>query len=178
MTSPEDQQRTSLRVWSRRAVLAVGLAALVPGRASAATGVRVGDLSMIIPPSVSQVDDPELGAGWQWQGVAGRPEQPSMIILARADLPSIDAREVLAALLSTGIAGGVPVAHTPPEPRSMPGGKQVRTVLTLAGRRPYRGAMLITTRDEPPAGAVVVLGDDSLTAQSIDAVLESVQWVG
>ena len=63
--------------------------------------------------------------------------------------------------------------------RSMPGGgEQLRVNVGYAATLgfPYHGTMLVATRSEPPAGLVVVLGGDLLTAGTIDGVLDSARW--
>jgi hypothetical protein len=43
--------------------------------------------------------------------------------------------------------------------------------------RIYHGTLMIATRPEPPGGLLVVLGDDTLTAGTMNGVLDSARWV-
>jgi hypothetical protein len=43
--------------------------------------------------------------------------------------------------------------------------------------RTYHGTLLLATRPAPPSGLLVVLGDDTLTAGTMDGVLDSARWM-
>ena len=64
--------------------------------------------------------------------------------------------------------------------RSMPGGgEQTRLDLSYLVRSDlrYQGTLLVATRAEPPSALVAVLGDEQLTAGTVDAVLNSARWL-
>ena len=178
----------SSRRWTRRSVLVLGAgsAALMLGRTPASgLAVTVGGFSFAVPDTVRPVPaDPSLGQGWQW---LGRLDQPSAgpraatVVLARADIASIDPQEVIGLLLASSTAGFLPRLQLGARRvRSMPGGgDQTRIDLRyVAGRSlPFHGTMLVATRPEPPAAALVMVGDDDLTAGTIDEVLDSARWL-
>jgi hypothetical protein len=174
--------------WTRRSVLALGLgsAALVLADTPARSlTVTVGGLSFVVPEAIRSVPpDPSLGRDWQW---LGRLDQPSpnrrakSVVLARADLASIDPQEVIGLLLANSTAGLMPGLRLGARRvKPMPGGgDQTRIdVRYLASRSvPFHGTMLVATRPEPPAAVLVVVGDDDLTAGTIDGVLDSARWL-
>ena len=174
--------------WTRRSLLALGAgsAALLVGSTPArGLAVTVGGLSFAVPESIRPVPaDSSLGQGWQW---LGRHDQPSVgrraatVVLARADIASIDPHEVVGLLLASSTAGFMPGLQLGARRvRSMPvGGDQTRIDLRyIAGRAlPFHGTMLVATRPEPPAAALVLVGDDDLTAGIIDGVLDSARWL-
>jgi hypothetical protein len=176
------------RRWTRRSVLvlAAGSAALLLGSTPArGVTVTVGGLSFSVPDSVTSVPaGSSLGQGWQW---LGRADQPSLggraatVVLARADIASIDPEEVLGLLLASLAAGLMPGLQLGARrARPMPGGGvQTRIDLRyLAGHDlPFHGRVLVATRPKPPAAVLVVLGDDDLTAGTIDGVLDSARWL-
>ena len=178
----------SSRRWTRRSVLVLGAgsAALMLGRTPArGLAVTVGGLSFAVPDTIRSVPaDPSLGQGWQW---LGRLDQPSAgrgaatVVLARADIASIDPQEVIGLLLASSTAGFLPGLQLGARRvRSMPGGgDQTRIDLRYAAGRalPFHGTMLVATRAEPPAAALVMVGDDDLTAGTIDEVLDSARWL-
>lgn len=176
------------RRWTRRSVLALGAgsAALLLG-ATPARGVTVtvGGLSFAVPDTIRQVPaDFSLGQGWQWLGSLESPSaagRAATVVLARADIASIDPHEVLGLLLASSTAGSLPGLQLGAvRARAMPGGgDQTRIdVRYLASRDlPFHGTILIATRAEPPAATVVILGDDRLTAGTIDGVLDSARWL-
>jgi hypothetical protein len=178
----------SARSWSRRSVLVLGVgsAALLLGTTPArALTVTVGGLSFAVPDTIQPVpDDQSLGQGWQWLGRLG--QQPAghraaTVVLARADIASVDPQEVIGLLLANSTAGFMPGLEVGTRRvRSMPGGgDQTRIdVGYLAGRNlPYHGTVLVATRAEPPAAALVIIGDNDLTAGTIDGVLDSARWL-
>jgi hypothetical protein len=178
----------SSRRWTRRSVLALGAgsAALLLGTTPArGLTITVDGLSFVVPDMIRPVPaDSSLGQGWQW---LGRLDQPSAarraatVVLARADLASVDPHEVLGLLLASSTAGFMPGLELGTRRvRSMPGGgDQTRIdVRYLAGRDlPFHGTILVATRPEPPAAALVIVGDDDLTAGTIDGVLDSARWL-
>ena len=104
------------------------------------------------------------------------------MVLARADLASIDPQEVIGLLLASSTAGLLPGlrARRPaghgrcPAAATRPGS----TCATSPARSlPFHGTMLVATRPEPPAAVLVVVGDDDLTAGTIDGVLDSARWL-
>jgi hypothetical protein len=173
--------------WTRRSVLALGVgsAALMLGSTPArGLTVSVGGLSFVVPETIRPVPaDHSLGRDWQWMGrldqsSAGR---AATVVLARADIASIDPQEVIGLLLASSTAGLIPGLQLGARRvRSMPGGgDQTRIdVRYLAGRSlPFHGTVLVATRPEPPAAALVMVGDDDLTAGTIDGVLDSARWL-
>lgn len=173
------------QVRTRRSVLALGVGAVglvalpAPARADVVT---VGRLSFTVPAEVrAAAPDPALGYGWQWHGRSGAGPVPPTVVLARADLPAGDAGEVLGLLLAGSAAGllaGLQVDGR--RRRAMPGGgDQSRYALRYAVRRDlaYHGQLLVAARPAAPGALLVVLGDDQLTAGTVDAVLESARWL-
>jgi hypothetical protein len=176
------------RRWTRRSVLALGAgSAILLLGAPPARGltVTVGGLSFAVPDTIRQVPaDFSLGQGWQWLGCLDSPSaagRAATVVLARADIASIDPHEVLNLLLASSTAGSLPGLQLGAvRVRAMPGGgDQTRIdVRYLASRDlPFHGTILIATRAEPPAATLVILGDDRLTAGTIDGVLDSARWL-
>ena len=174
------------RPWTRRSALALGLAALgtalLPVSAGAAE-ISVGNLAFTVPPDIGPVTPNEtLGRNWQWQGAtpAAGPV-PATVVLARADLASTEPEEILGLVLAGSAAGLLPgLSLTGRRTRPMPGGgEQTRVNLAYAARSDlaYHGTLLIATRDEAPSALLAVLGDDQLTAGTIDTVLDSARWL-
>jgi hypothetical protein len=174
--------------WTRRSVLALGAgsAALLLGTTPArGLTVTVGGLSFGVPDTFRPVPaDSSLGQGWQWLGRLDRPppdRRAAAVVLARSDVASIDPQEVFGLLLASSTAGLMPGLQLGARRgRSMPGGgDQTRIdVRYLAGRYlPFHGTVLVATRPEPPAAALVIVGDDDLTAGTIDGVLDSARWL-
>ena len=172
--------------WARRSVLVLGLSAvalLVTHRDASATAVTVGGLSFEVPETIrSTAPGTAMGQGWQWCGVsAGSADRPATVVLARADLASTEPEEILGLLLassSTGLMPDLVIGGT--RTRAMPGGgDQTRMEVSYAAgrRRTYHGTLLVATRPEPPGGLLVVLGDDTLTAGTMNGVLDSARWV-
>ena len=172
--------------WARRSVLILGLSAvglLVTRTAALATAVTVGGLSFEVPETIRPtVPGTAMGQGWQWCGVyAGSADRPATVVLARADLASTEPEEILGLLLAssaTGLMPGLQIGGS--RRRAMPGGgDQTRMeVSNPASRgRIYHGTLLVATRPEPPGGLLVVLGDDTLTAGTMNGVLDSARWV-
>jgi len=167
--------------------LGAGSVALLLGRTPAeGVPVTVGQLSFTVPDTVRPVPpaaELALGLGWQWRG---RGEPPSAdhraapVVLARADLASIDPQEIVGLLLANAAAGSLPGLELGTRRvRSMPGGgdqTRIDLAYTAARSLPFHGTMLIATRPEPPAAVLVVVGSDALTAGTIDGVLDSAQW--
>jgi hypothetical protein len=178
---------------SRRLVLALCLLAITaighPTTAAAAP-ITVGDLSFTVPDTIQGVPTPSagpgppgqvsLGEGWQWAGQAsGAAALPSTVVLARADLAATDAGEVLGLVLAGSAAGMLPdLKLTNRRVRPMPGGEQTRVGLQYSAGPgvTYHGEILIAIRPQPPASLLVVLGDDELTAATVDSILESARW--
>lgn len=177
------------RRWTRRAVLVLGagavglLLARTPARAGAVT---VGGLSFTVPDEIRPVDSggTALGAGWQWQG-RGDGSDPDRraapVVLARADIASVDPQEVIGLLLASATAGQLPgLELRGRRARPMPGGgDQTRLDLAYAAAPslPFHGTLLIATRPEPPAAVLAVLGGDGLTAGTVEQILDSARWV-
>jgi hypothetical protein len=175
--------------WSRRGFLGLGLGtvALVGSTrppTAAAASVAVGRLGFEVPAAVQRVDRvPGVGPGWEWQGAdrdAG--PTPGTVVLARADLASNDAEEVLGLLLAGVLVGQLPglVAESRRE-RAMPGGgSQSRVDLSYQAdaRTRLHGTVLVAVRAEPPAAVLAVLGGPALTAGEIATVLDSARWLG
>ena len=170
--------------WSRRSALTLGLTALVvltcpPG--AEAADVTVGDLTFVVPGTVASASVPTVyGDGWQWAGGSGPGPLPGVLVLARSDLDSADAAETLGLLLAGSAGGLLPrVAIQPLPERTMPGGGQQTRVdvsYAVGVDRSYHGTLLIAVRNGRPTALLAVLGDDTLTAGAIDAVLSSARW--
>jgi hypothetical protein len=173
--------------WARRSVLILGLSALgllVTRTVALATAVRVGSLSFEVPETIRPtVPQTAMGQGWQWCGVrdGGSSDRPATVVLARADLASTEPEEILGLLLAsstTGLMPGLVIGGS--RTRAMPGGgDQTRMEVSYAASqgRTYHGTLLVATRPEPPGGLLVVLGDDTLTAGTMNGVLDSARWV-
>ncbi|HEY0215099.1 MAG TPA: hypothetical protein VGC57_01760 [Cellulomonas sp.] len=147
--------------------------------------MAVGDLRFELPGQVLATPvGPEVGGpSWQWRGVR-RPavgSDPTVVVLARADLPSTDAGEVLGLLLGSSLSGALPgLSVEVRRSRETPGGgDQLRLDLSYAvpGTELLRGTLLVAARSRPPAAALVVIGDSTLTAQDVATVLDSARWV-
>lgn len=175
--------------WTRRSALVLGLSAVglclaVDPAPADVRPVSLGDLTFDVPTDVRPAAQlPGITRPWAWQGTAsvspGAP--PSTIVLARADLASTDAEEVLGLLLAGTVGGQLPGLVTQPRrTRALVGGRgeQLRVDLSYAAASDltYRGTVLIATRPARPAAVLVVLGDDSLTAGAVSAVLDSLRW--
>lgn len=178
------------RTTTRRGFLALsaGTAAgvLLAGSAETAQAatVTVGGLQFEVPEQVQPTAAAlEVGGStWQWRGVRGTPTGPGgfLVVLARADVASTDGGEVVGLLLADGLAGHLPgLVVEGRRSRSMPGGgEQLRLDLGYGtGTARRRGTLLVATRDRGPAAVLAVLGDDSLTAGDMAAVLDSARWV-
>ena len=152
---------------------------------AATVTVTVDGLQFDVPAQVQPVPaEAEVGgASWQWRGAraAAPGSAGAMVVLARSDLASSDAGEVLGLLLSGALAGGLPgLTVEGRRTRTMAeGGEQVRVDLSYdaAATTRYRGTLLVATRGREPTAALAVLGDDSLTAGEISAGLDSARWV-
>jgi len=189
------------RAWTRRSVLALGAGALgvtqLPALAESIS-VTVGGLTFTVPATISSstgssstgssstgtpsTGTPALGDGWQWAGRSGSTgARPSTIVLARADLASTDAAEVLGLVLAGAVSGALPhLKVSSANPRSMSGGGEQTRVLLEYDAAPqlrFHGALLIATRALPPAGVLVVVGDGQLTARTTDDILGSARWL-
>lgn len=175
--------------WTRRSALALGLTAVAVGLTARpapaeSAPVTLGDFRFDVPTGVRPTAQiPGLTRPWPWQGAsAARAEgPPATLVLARADLDSTDAEEVLGLLLAGAGGGQLPGLVTQPRRTRDLGdgrGEQLRIDLSYQVTRllRYRGTLLITTRPRPPAAVLVVLGDDTLTAGTVSAVLDSVRW--
>ncbi len=177
------------RRWTRRSVLALAAASagLLLARTPAEGAViSVGELSFTVPDTIRPVPPAgatSLGRGWQWSG-RGEPSGPddrtAPVVLARADLASVDPQEITGLLLANAAAGLLPGLELGSNRvRSMPGGgEQTRIDLAyaVASSLPFHGTMLIATRPQPPAAVLVMVGGDALTAGTIDGVLGSARW--
>lgn len=174
------------RLWTRRSALTLGLTvlgtALLVDPAGAAA-ITVGDLAFTAPDGVAPTSaDDTSGHHWQWQGqTSGTDQAPATVVQARADLASTDPEEILAMVLASSAAGLLPgLALAGRRVRSMPGGgDQTRVNLTYRIRSDlaYHGTLLIATRREAASGLIAVLGNDALTAGTIDGVLDSARWL-
>lgn len=177
------------RRWTRRSVLVLGAASaglLLARTPAESVPITVGDLSFTVPDTVRPVPpagSTSLGLGWQWRGRGESPTsdgRAAPVVLARADLASIDPQEIVGLLLANAVAGSLPGLELGARRvRSMPGGgDQTRIDLAYAVARslPFHGTMLIATRPDPPAAVLVVVGSDALTAGTIDGVLDSARW--
>jgi hypothetical protein len=174
--------------WTRRSVLAFGVgsaALLLAGTPARALAVTVGGLSFAVPETIRPVvGDLSLGQGWQWLGRHDQPaadRRAATVVLARADIASTDPHEVIGLLLANSAAGFMPGLQLGARRiRSMPGGgDQTRIDLRYVAARSveFHGTILVATRSDPPAAALVVVGDDDLTAGTIDGVLDSARWL-
>ena len=172
---------------SRRTFLALGVATAglaLAGSPARAAGVEVvvGELAFDVPPEVRpQPAGPTTGGpSWTWRG-SREPAGGAFLVLARADLESTDAEEVVGWLLAAGLAGALPgLTLQAGRTRSTPGGgEQVRLAVGYQAAPGVRraGTLLVATRPAGPAGALLVLGDDGLTAGEVAAVLDSARWV-
>ena len=172
---------------TRRGLLGLGLgsagALLVGGRATASpVTITVGSLAFDVPADVAPSSaGPALGGpSWSWTGQRP-PAAGAFVVLSRADLASSDAEEVVGWLLADGLVGALPALSTEARrARATPGGgDQDRLDVAYAagaGVR-YHGTLLVATRPAGPAGVVLVLGDDRLTAGEVSSVLDSARWV-
>ena len=173
---------------TRRALLGLGLgsvgALLVGGAAAtAAPGtVTLGSLAFDVPTDVHESPASAAlgGPSWAWRG--DRPTAAgAFIVLARADLASSDVEEVVGWLLASGLVGALPglVAQTRRTRTTPGGGDQVRLDVAYAAGPgvTYHGTLLVATRPAGPAGVVLVLGDDRLTAGEVSSVLDSARWI-
>jgi hypothetical protein len=166
-------------------VLALGAAGALVSRPAAMAGqVTVGGLSFAVPDDFRPgLGGAVVGLGWQW--TAGRPGtapgRPAAVVLARADLASAEPGELLGLVFAGSVAGFVPDLRIGrARTREMPGGGDQRRVeVRYAVSRGvlYHGSIMVATRRRGPAGLLAVLGDDALTAGTIDGVLESARWV-
>jgi hypothetical protein len=178
-----------VRRWTRRSVLALGVASagiLLARTPAQGAVISVGELSFTVPDTIRSVPGTggtSVGLGWQWCG-RGQPPGPddraAPVVLARADLASVDPQEITGLLLAnaaTGLLPGLELGAS--RTRSMlGGGDQTRIDLAyaVAPSLPFHGTMLIATRPEPPAAVLVMIGSDALTAGVIDGVLDSARW--
>jgi hypothetical protein len=175
--------------WTRRSALALGVAAaglLVARTPAEGAVITVGELSFTVPDTIRPVAPTgvtALGVGWQWRGRGQAPTadyRVAPVVLARADLASVDPQEITGLLLASSVTGSLPGLELGARRvRSMPGGgEQTRIDLAYAVARslPFHGTLLIATRPEPPAAVLVVVGSDTLTAGTIDGVLDSARW--
>lgn len=174
------------RHWTRRSILALGLVAsatVASPRPAMADSIRIGSLSFDVPGSIRrQAPTDQWQRHWQWLGRdVGPGTRPAVLVLGRADLPSTDAEEILGTLLASSATGLLPdLVLSNRQTRSMPGGGgQTRHSLSYAagGGGRYHGVLLIATREQPPAGLMMVIGDETLTSGLIDGVLDSARWL-
>lgn len=172
--------------WSRRAVLGLGLGgvALLAGSTSAsATSVIVDQITFEVPNGFRAAPaGVQLGQDWQWSAVRdGRSDgRPAAVILARSDVDSTTSDEIFGLLLAPSMTGTTPELELgSTRTRAMPGGSAARLDVTYAASRGFRyhGAVLAVTRPKLSAAVIVVLGDDTLTAGTIDGVLGSTRWL-
>jgi hypothetical protein len=161
---------------------ALGL--LVTSTAALAAAITVGELAFEVPETIRPTEPGRaLGQGWQWCGIrdGGSADRPATVLLARADLASTAPEEILGLLLASSVTGLMPGLEIGgSRTRAFPGGgDQTRLEVSYAASRghAYHGTLLVATRPEPPAGLLVVLGDDTLTAGTMNGVLDSARWV-
>lgn len=175
------------RVISRRAALAVGVAAAaglaLRSRPAQAGEITVGDLTFEVPEDVVPADRGDrLGRNWQWSGRTDDNQiNPRGVVLARADLDTAEPVEVLGLLLASTASGLLPqIQLSGRRSRVVDGGEQTRIALSyaLGPDRRYGGELLIASRSDAPSGLVVVLGDDTVPTSFLDGVLGSVRWRG
>ena len=173
-------------VLGRRGLLALGLgsagALLVGASATAApVAVTVGGLAFEVPADVTPAPASTAlgGPSWSWRGTRD-PAGGAFVVLARADLASSDAEEVVGWFLAAGLVGALPdLTAQSRRSRAMPGGgQQARLDVAYAAGTDvrYSGTLLVATREARPAGVLLVLGDDRLTAGEVAAVLDSARW--
>lgn len=174
------------RTWTRRSALALGLATIgIAGRPTpaGAAEITVGDLAFTVPSTITATGpNDQLGQHWQWQGqTPGAGADPATVVLARADLPGTDPEEILGLVLAGSAIGLLPgLSLTGRRDRSMPGGGEQTRISLAYTFRPdldYHGTLLVATREQTPSGLMAVLGDDLLTAGTIDSVLDSARWL-
>ncbi len=174
--------------WTRRSVLGLSAGSailLLGGTPAHGLDVTVGGLSFAVPDTIRPAPaDSSLGEGWQWLGrldQASPGQRAATVVLARADIGSIDPQEVLGLLFASSVAAFLPGLQLGARRvRLMPGGgDQTRIDLRYLAARdpPFHGTILVATRAEPPAAALVMVGDDGLTAGTIDGVLDSARWL-
>lgn len=182
MTSPSHRTR-----WTRRAALGLGLGLVAAAgirRPAEAGPVSVGELEFTTPATITPTGTAAVvGSGWQWAGQSGSSGGvPATVVLARNDLDSIGATEVLGLLLAGSVTGLLPdLALQPSRKRAMPGGGEqtrVDVAYTAATDVTYHGTLLIATRERTPAALLAVLGIDTLTAGGIEDILGSARWRG
>jgi hypothetical protein len=179
------------RHWIRLLVLALCLFPLIATGhplTAAAAPVSVDNLTFTVPTTIQQGSlSPSTGSGhvvgdgWQWVGeTAGTGAVPSTVVLARADLAATDAGELLGLVLAGSATGMLPdLRLTNRRTRPMPGGgEQTRIGLeySVGAGATYHGELLIATRPTLPAGLLVVLGNEQLTAATVAGILESARW--
>ena len=180
------------RRWACRLVVGLCLFALAASGqlpTAAAATVSVGDLTFIVPGTISEsastgpghLPQSSFEGGWQWVGrTAATAPLPSTVVLARADLATTDAGELLGLVLAGSATGRLPdLRLTSHRSRPMPGsGEQTRIGLEYSAGTGviYHGELLIATRPTPPAALLVVLGNEELTAATVDSILESARW--
>ena len=151
------------RRWTRRSVLVLGAASagLLLAR-TRAEGCRSPGRAVLHGaghgPAFPAAGSTSLGLGWQWRGrgeSATSDGRAAPVVLARADIASVDPQEIVGLLLANATAGSLPGLELGARRvRSMPGGgDQTRIDLAYAAARalPFHGTMLIATRPEPPA---------------------------
>jgi hypothetical protein len=173
------------RVLSRRAALAVGLAAAagltLRGRPAQAGEITVGDLAFEVPEDVVPADPGDrFGRNWQWSGRTDDNQiTPRGVVLARADLDTTEPVEVLGLLLASTASGLLPELRVAGRrSRVVEGGEQTRIAVSYAldRNRRYAGELLIASRADGPSGLVVVLGDGTVPTSFLTGVLGSVRW--
>lgn len=173
------------RVISRRAALAVGVAAAagltLRSRPARAGEITVGDLTFEVPEDVVPADRGDrLGRNWQWRGRTDDNQiNPRGVVLARADLDTAEPVEVLGLLLASTASGLLPQLQvTGRRSRVVEGSEQTRIAVSYVLDRNlrYGGELLIATRSDGPSGLVVVLGDGTVPTSFFAGVLGSVRW--
>jgi hypothetical protein len=177
--------RQGMPQWMWRSVLVLAVSALsfaTIATPAGAAAVTVDQLIFTVPLDVSRtLPEASLGSGWQWLGrSSGGKRAASTVVLARADLQVSDPDEILGLVLAGSAAGVLPDLRIgDSRTTAMPGeGVETRVNLTYVPEAgvTYHGALLMATRGSGPAALLVVLGDDQLTAGTIDAVLGSARW--
>ena len=105
------------RRWTRRSVLVLGAASaglLLARTRAEGVPITVGELSFTVPDTVQPVPaagSTSLGLGWQWRGrgeSATSDGRAAPVVLARADIASIDPQEIVGLLLANATAGRCP----------------------------------------------------------------------
>lgn len=179
------QNQREYPVVTRRGLLVAGLgaisaAALVgPSASSATRAVSVGILRFQPFAGLTPMEPQgSVGREWQWVGLRGDPASPVAAVAARGDLPTGSAQEALSLVLAAAAAGSLPRLRTGTGfSRTVAGARDALRLpfsFTSARGADLHGVLMTAAAAKGETSAVVVaLGQSSLGAADIDAVLDS-----